>query len=561
MTFLPIVARELRVASRRYGTYWVRTGAALAVIVIGTWLFLVMRQESSKDIALGLFGVLTGTATLYCLLSGMRSTADCLSEEKREGTLGLLFLTDLKGYDVVFGKLVATSLNAFYSVLAVVPVLAIPLLLGGVALGEFGRMALVTVNTLFFSLSVGMYASSVSKRARSALGLSFLLLMLFAAGFPVCASWKVMFGNASTPVWWLMYPSPGFTYYMAWDKPFKGSADHFWWSLGVIHGMGWFFLALASWIAPRSWKDRPAGIKGLRWRERLRLWSYGNLAERRLYRKRLLDTNAFFWLAARARLKPAYVWAVIGLMACGWVWGLAKFRREWLSEPMYVITGLLLNLLIKGWFASESGRQLAEDRLHGTMELLLSTPLTVRDFLRGQSLALTRQFLGPVLLVLAAFLAFMLAARSESMGPKEYSSWILLWVAAMAMLVIDLMTLYWVGMWQALTARNPHRAASGSLARILILPWIVLALVSLLVSLSLIISRVEPSQNFFVGLWFVIGVGIDALFGLRARHRLLTEFRHVAAQRYSARPGWLKRLFGGGSTPGVGPPPAIAAPE
>jgi hypothetical protein len=116
-------------------------------------------------------------------------------------------------------------------------------------------------------------------------------------------------------------------------------------------------------------------------------------------------------------------------------------------------------------------------------------------------------------------------------------------------------------MWQALTARNPHRAASGSLARILILPWIVLALVSLLVSLSLIISRVEPSQNFFVGLWFVIGVGIDALFGLRARHRLLTEFRQVAAQRYSARPGWLKRLFGGGSTPGVGPPPAIAAPE
>jgi len=42
---------------------------------------------------------------------------------------------------------------------------------------------------------------------------------------------------------------------------------------------------------------------------------------------------------------------------------------------------------------------------------------------------------------------------------------------------------------------------------------------------------------------------------------LLTEFRQVAAQRYSARPGWLKRLFGGGSTPGVGPPPAIAAPE
>src|SRR5260221_4615818 len=111
MTFLPIVSRELRVASRRSGTYWLRTLAALAVVIIGTWFFLMMRTEQSQEIAMVLFGILTGSAVLYCLLSGVRSTADCLSEEKREGTLGLLFLTDLRGYDVVFGKLVASSLN------------------------------------------------------------------------------------------------------------------------------------------------------------------------------------------------------------------------------------------------------------------------------------------------------------------------------------------------------------------------------------------------------------------------------------------------------------------
>src|SRR6266700_7237896 len=130
MTFLPIVARELRVASRRRGTYWVRTGAALAVVVLGTWIFLMMSDRPSREIAIALFGVLTGTAVLYCLLSGVRSTADCLSLEKREGTLGLLFLTDLRGYDVVLGKLVASSLNAVYSVVAVVPMLAVPLLMG-----------------------------------------------------------------------------------------------------------------------------------------------------------------------------------------------------------------------------------------------------------------------------------------------------------------------------------------------------------------------------------------------------------------------------------------------
>ncbi|HQU46125.1 MAG TPA: hypothetical protein PK867_25150, partial [Pirellulales bacterium] len=41
-------------------------------------------------------------------------TADCISSERREGTLGLLFLTDLRGHDVVLGKLVVAGLGAFY---------------------------------------------------------------------------------------------------------------------------------------------------------------------------------------------------------------------------------------------------------------------------------------------------------------------------------------------------------------------------------------------------------------------------------------------------------------
>src|SRR6266576_5456157 len=121
MTFLPIVDRELRVASRRRSTYWIRAGAATGVMVLGAWLFLMMRHEPSRQVAMALFGILTGSAALYSLLSGVRSTSDCLSQEKRDGTLGLLFLTDLKGHDVVLGKLAATSLKGFYGLLAVLP--------------------------------------------------------------------------------------------------------------------------------------------------------------------------------------------------------------------------------------------------------------------------------------------------------------------------------------------------------------------------------------------------------------------------------------------------------
>ena len=96
-----------------------------------------------------LFTILTDYPFGLCLLAGVFLTADCLSEEKREGTLGLLFLTDLKGYDVVLGKFIARSLPALYGLLALLPLIGIPLLLGGVTGSEFWRMALALVNALF----------------------------------------------------------------------------------------------------------------------------------------------------------------------------------------------------------------------------------------------------------------------------------------------------------------------------------------------------------------------------------------------------------------------------
>src|SRR5216117_2399029 len=168
MRFLPIVERELRAASRRRGTYWNRALAALSAILVFAGTVWFEGRVATKELGKDVFYVLSGLFLLSSLAAGIRYTADCLSEEKREGTLGLLFLTDLKSYDVVLGKLLATSLNSFYSVLAILPPLAIPLLLGGVTPGEFWRMVLLLIATLLFSLSVGMFISATSRDERRA---------------------------------------------------------------------------------------------------------------------------------------------------------------------------------------------------------------------------------------------------------------------------------------------------------------------------------------------------------------------------------------------------------
>src|SRR5882757_8578469 len=150
MTFLPIVERELRMAARRKGTYRMRTWTALIAILV-TFAFLLGAVITGGGSEAGplLLKVLSTYTAALCLFTALFLTADSISEEKREGTIGFLFLTDLRGYDVVLGKFIARSLNAFYGLMALLPVMAIALLFGGLTGGEFWRMALSLLNALF----------------------------------------------------------------------------------------------------------------------------------------------------------------------------------------------------------------------------------------------------------------------------------------------------------------------------------------------------------------------------------------------------------------------------
>jgi len=546
MTFLPIVDRELRVAARRRGTYLSRVIVALLVIGIGIWIYLMGKRRPPSEVSIAMFIGLTIVAGLFSLFCGLQSTTDCLSEEKRDGTLGLLFLTDLRVYDVVGGKLVANSLNAFYGLIAALPMLAIPMMMGGVTLGEFWRIALVLVNTMFFSLTAGMLASSLSKTARGAaslwLGIVFgITVMLPLSAVILAAVYEL---NGPHKIMGLLLPSPGCAFVLGYEQNFRGEQANFWTSTILVHVMAWSFLLLACLIIPRSWQDKAVSTAKLRWRDRWMQWSLGNTSERACFRGRLLDVNAFYWLVARSRIKPATVWALLGVLACAWVWGWSKVGRDWLNPGIYIFTAILLNTIIKCWFASETSAQLAEDRRIGALELLLSTPLDVRQILRGQFLGLCRQFLWPVLFVVAIELVFMIAGLEDAGG--GWGEWILVWISGLIILLADLGALFYVGQWLALTARTSSRANTAALARILALPWILYGVFLMFIALSTFASRPGPDLDggFFIFMWLLIGLGVDVLFGLRARMRLGEEFRAAVTKHYTRHDSIWKRWFG-----------------
>ena len=554
MTFLPIVDRELRVAARRRGTYWSRAAVGFLAIAVGAFFYAVSWAVPARQVGQRMFESLTWIALFYCLFAGRRWTADCLSEEKREGTLGLLFLTDLRGYDVVLGKLAATSLNGFYGLLALVPILAIPLLLGGISNAQFWRVVLVLVNTFLFSLAIGIFVSAVSRDSRRALGANVGLLLLLIGVLPGCAAAIAAFvpRNHFYPA--LLFCCPFYSLYLCNDTIFGVPRWHLWASLGVTHAVTWLLLALASWVAPHSWQDRETVPRKGSWRERIQQWVYGRPDQRKTFRTRLLNVNAFYWLTSRARLKPLLVWVIVGALGLFWLWAWWKYGGifDERFSPLNIGTAFVLNLTLKLWVAVEAGRQLADDRKSGSFELLLSSPLTVREILRGQWLALRRQLLWPLVAVILLEFLFMIGGarapiRSYGTPAQDEPSVVLTWAAGITMLIADVLALGWVSLSASLTARSANHATISTVLRLLVLPWILYWALAAATEFSARTASAKlPSWDFYIGLWLAVGLAADLLFGLTAWIRLRSRFRLLAAERYAPAEagcwGWYGRV-------------------
>jgi ABC-type Na+ efflux pump permease subunit len=549
MTSLPIVERELRVAARRRGTYGTRMKIAGAATLAFAACFEASQLAPGFPFGKSLFWGLSGFCMIYCLSAGRLMTADCLSREKREGTLGLLFLTDLKGFDVVLGKLAATSLDGFYGLLAVFPLLAIPLLAGGMTNGELWRAALVLVNTFIFSLAIGLFVSSLFRDEQTVMGANFILLLLLAAAPPTLAG--IIYGSMRSPppqVQQLFYSCPVYSLWQCQDVQFKKSPAHFWWSVGLTFGLTMSLVLLACRTAPRSWQDKPVTARSLKRKRqrRWRWWREGSVETAGAFRRRLLNVNAYFWLAARPYPKVSYVWTATFLMGC--CWAFTSFNIGHIDEAANYGLAFIFNGMLKLWIATEAGHQLAEDKRSGAFELLLSTPLTVRDIVHGQWLALRRQFLKP--LVAAVILELILLSSIHYMRPQEQTEARCLWLAGMLMLLADAVTLGWLAMSAALTEKSHSHATFKATAFILSLPWILFGAVAGGTRLWVFLffrTPWEPDWPYDLGWWFGIGIVVDVLVLINARRQLQTSFRRFALEPPPPKPrlDWLWDSFKG----------------
>ena len=565
--FLPVVERELRVAARKRATFWSRMAAAIVTLLFGVGILTVSEVVGGNmaTSAMGkfLFAALTWLSLVAALFAGVFFTSDCLSEEKREGTIGFLFLTDLRGYDVVLGKLLATSLRGFYTFFAVLPVLAITILMGGVTGNEFWRVCVALLSALFTSLAVGMFVSTFSREAQKALGGTLLVLILLCGIGPALDAYirpLRPLASLSSPIF--LFLSAGWT-----GQTSYGTA------LLVNLSMAFLLLGISCAVLPRTWqvKSTKTAGTGNDWGQ---WWRYGSIRQRLRLRARLLDLNPVLWLVSRERWQSMALW-IIALLMLGIT--LLMFKYDEVSFMWGYLSGAL-NFALYLAVAADAGRFFVAARRTGLVELLLATPLTVSDIIRGHWRGLLRMYLVPLAVCMALQFTGNIVSQQKNfrqmaaitttttvasnnqtvivtntLAPATKGSANFLeqaWVtrlmpfvsAVLGLLntVANLLALCWFGMWMGLTTKTSNFATLKTFLFVQVIPWFVISFAStLLVALALVPGLISRNTGSTWFLWYTfVSAGVttglclakDAVFIVWSRRKLLTMFRTHATQ-------------------------------
>jgi hypothetical protein len=591
MNSTPIVDRELRVASRKPSTFWWRVAAGLTAVIIGSGAFIIsdLRQIRAGEVGTVLFYILTWVSMATALSAGLFLTSDCLSEEKREGTLGLLFLTELRGYDVVLGKLMATSLRAFYTLLAIFPVVAITQLMGGITGEQYWKSSLALLNGLFLSITTGVMVSAMSRDSQKALSATLLLLLLFTAGGPgadLLLAWARK--HTFEPFWSAASPAYALAAASAWGRP------AYWQANVVCQLAGWTMLGLAAVLVPRAWQDRKRGALNS-FRGWSYAWKYGSARRRGILRRRWLEKLPLAWLTYRERWQSLGIWAVAVLVA-------GVFATVLISSPnteswiLWNYVGGAFLLVLYVWAASQACRFFVEARRGGMLELLLATPMSERDIVRGQWRGISRTFALPVLVLLvmhatAATLsqisfqalaaqvgaATVMATTNQAVvatstttlsggtmtvtvsgttnatpsparvpevsGAQQTLMAAGTTAAAAFSTAANLLALCWFGMWMGMTSRTANLATLKTLLFVQVIPWLVIAFASNIVVGAVLwrsSMRSAPQPSTWLTWWPFLtaslnatcAIGKDVGFIVWSRAKLYSSLREQAAQGF-----------------------------
>jgi len=533
---LPVIVREMREEARRPFNYWLRVlgaGALAVAFAYATWTASAPpsmqyyprapRISAFQFFGVTLFGLLdTALFAAIWVLTPLLA-ADAISRERREGTLGLLFLTPLTATGVVLGKSFVHLLRGLTLFLCMAPWLMVPLLMGGVEVRDVAMALLLDASALLLALAAGLLATCGPRDWLKAVLLAELLSFVFLLGFlslhavgferAIAAGPLPGAAGPGTPIGWMFsqgrlarafYPELGsgvlshFVGLWVLSTNFEVRLNDLYWgagrgaladlSIATVWGKVWAFFTAAThrawfvWVVEMlalsallflgavavaarrvaaSWSEAPASAREAELRELFLGQRYWQQRFRRRM-TRSLSRNPIGWLqqySPTARLVK-WGWCLFVLVA-------EVLLTTSVSDLYQSQRGLFLLLVLAlGFSAVGSFRW---ERESGALELLLVAPLRVNQIIFGRLRGLWMQFL-PALVVLACANFYLNYGWSHPPGDVDTR-------ATLVQFACTFVTLPVIGLYFSMRRMNFIVAWLLACGLGILLPWAVVRMV------------------------------------------------------------------------------------
>lgn len=481
MNALPVIHRELRSQARQAFTYWMRVAGAGAVLAMA--VFFALNVGLQPDSGSPLFSTLHGVLHVSIWVLVPLLAADSLSRERREGTLGLLFLTPLKARDIVVAKGTVHGLRALTLLLSAVPVTMLPALLGGVAWRQAVASICINLTAIGLALAAALLASATAKSwlrallgayvwsAALAVGLCHALIafLTLALNRPVRSDFQTGFQLAIgiNPEFFL------YSYYYRFGQSFLSATT----SAQLFHAtliaavlallvsllVLLFALGVAAWMTRRSWRELPPHPLTV-WLQRTLCSPIVMQGVLQRWMNRSLARNPIGWLQRRAWSGRLVIWSWLAVMVSLYSWMLG-YSNLYLRSIDY-IHGFMGWLLVLSLAFSAAG-SFRRERETGLLELLLVSPLNEWQLVFGRLRGLWGQFLPSIGLLFAGWTYLALIVNYDT---DSESLMFKLGVACVALPII--------GLYFSLVSRGVIAALVWTLLLGVLLPEIALQLVN-----------------------------------------------------------------------------------
>ena len=389
----PVFAFESLAAARRWQTYALRS-IYVALLLAGLTLTwgpsnrTIHSLAEAARIGQTLLYTVIGVQLAVVLLAAPAATAGAICVDKARGTLHHAFVTDLTDREIVLGKLGA-RLAPVLSLLAIgLPVLALGSFLGGIDLEAALGAELVTAGTAILCCSLAFLASVWARKPHQALLFSYTLVGIWV-GFLPLLSVVYRLGPPRTVSDWILYLSNPIACAFAQGIMPVGSG-------AMREQVSFVLIALLISFALTglaSWRLRPTVLaQASRPRKREQADALARLVDyipgpsldsnpvlwREWHRKRPSRWTGRFWTAH----------AIVSTLASLYILAGYYVRSQFLiRSDMHTIAARVnawevsIGLLLLSVSAATS---LAEERDRGSLDVIMTTPLTTREIVWGK---------------------------------------------------------------------------------------------------------------------------------------------------------------------------------